>query len=334
MIRGARGRAGRVPAWRVLQSLASVAAALWCGTAEAAPNRPVHVVAEPSSACLDKIAFERALFARITRPRGDGGPDETSVRVRVDADGERFSGRVTVLEPDQEPRERVVRGASCADVALSVVLVAALALGGEPEADPSRPTAREAADDADAIRPPPPPPAARPTPWTRVVGAHGGLGAAGAGETSVSGDLFGEVSTRKSGISPGLRVALGYGTAQRSDSSVTMRVSTWTARLEPSLVRIASGPVAARIVLAWEAGAAHANAAGATRAASATRPWIRAGAQAEIAVDAVGPVGVEAAAAVLAAFVRDEFVVDPTGFGLRTPLLAPVVRLGVFLRLQ
>ena len=312
-----------------------VATTLGGSAAAAAPNRPVHVVAEPTSPCLDKLAFERALFARITRPRGSGRSDETKVQVRVDAEGERFAGRVTVVEPGEEPRERVVRSSSCADVALSVVLVAAVALGGEPEADPDRRHVREAADDAVDDRAPAPPPAAPgPTPWTAVVGAHGGLASAGAGELSASGDVFAEMSTRRSGVSPGLRIALAYAAGERSDSNVTMRVSTLTMRVEPALVRIQSGPLAARLVLSLEGGAAFGNASGATRAEPATRPWLRGGAHAEGTVDVVGPVAVEVAAGALVAFVRDDFVVDPTGFGLRTPLVAPVGRLGLLVRLR
>lgn len=310
-----------------------VAAAFTVASAAAAPNRPVHVVMEAASPCLDKAAFERALFARITRPRGRGVAEETKVLVSVEVDGPRFSGRVTIIEPGEPSRERVVHGSSCDDVALSVVLVAALALGGEPEPDPNRLRVREAADEAADERPRPALPPG-PAPWARVVGAHAGLGAAGGGEASASGDVFGELSSLRPGLSPGLRVALGYATGARSDGAVTVNVSTATVRLEPSVVRIQSGPVAARLVLSFEGGAAFASASGAMRSESVTRPWIRAGGQAEMTMDVVGPLALEVAAGALAAFVRDEFVIDPTGFGLRAPLVAPVGRLGFLVRLQ
>ncbi len=58
------------PPRRALCAAGWATAALWGSVAAAAPNRPVHVAAEPASPCLDEVAFERALFARITRPRG------------------------------------------------------------------------------------------------------------------------------------------------------------------------------------------------------------------------------------------------------------------------
>lgn len=294
----------------------------------------MHVVAEPASPCLDRAAFERALFARITRPRGRGAEGETKVLVRVDAESRGFAGHVTIVEPSEQPRERVVHGASCDHVALSMVLVAALALGGEPEADPDRVVTREPADDALAVGPPPPPGAPTVVPWTVLVGAHGSLAAAGAGEASLSGDLFGELSSRRSGLSPGLRVALAYGAAARSEGAITMHLSTVTARLEPSLLRVEAGPVAARLALSLEGGVALARAVGTTRDDSVTRPWLRAGAQAEVAMKAIGPIGLELSGGALVAVVRDDFVVDPAGFGLRVPVVAPVGRFGFFVQFQ
>lgn len=317
--------------------------ALLPSTASGAPNGPVRVVVDPTTPCLDRTAFERALFARITRPRGGAGSGpgdaaETEVVVRVEPEGERFAGRVVVREPGEEPRERVVRGTSCADVALSVVLVAALALGGEPDGDPGRPrpTLREPADDAADERPPSPPASAAlpATRWTPLVGAHGGVSTAGAGEASMSGDAFGELAMLRTGIAPGLRVALAYAAAERSDGAVAMRVSTATMRVEPSLLRMQAGRVAARLGLALEGGAAFADASGTRRADPATRPWLRGGAQAEVAVDVLGPMAIEATAGALVAFVRDDFVVEPSGFGLRAPLVAPVCRIGILLRLR
>ena len=303
-------------------------------TAAAAPNDAVHVVTEQPALCLDREAFERALFARITRPRGSGGSREAQVVVRVEPDGERFAGRVTITEPGEEPRARVVRGASCADVAHSVVLVASLALGGEPDADPDRVMISEPADDALAARAAPPPLPPAPPSWIPAAGAHLGIAAAGAGEASLAGDVFGELATRRSGFSLGLRAALGYGSAERSQGGFAMRVSTLTARLEPSLVRLAAGPLDTRLGLVLEGGAAFASASGAPRTESATRPWLRAGAQVAVAFDLLGPVAVEASGGALLALVRDDFVVEPTGFGLGVPLLAPFGRFGIIVRFR
>ncbi len=291
------------------------------------------VAGAPGSSCLEPADFERGLFARITRPRGNGTEGDTKIMVRFETEGESVTGTVTIIEPGEVARERVVRGRSCADVAFSVVLVAALALGGEPGASGGPTTLPEPADDAFAERIAPRSPAPLRAPWTARTGAHASVAAAGSGETSVAGDIFGEVSRQREGFSPGLRVALSYATAARTDDVLAMRVSVVTARLEPSLMRVTLGPFACRLVPVLEGGAAVASASGATRSETVTRPWLRGGAMGEIALDVVGPVGIELSGGAMAAFIRDDFVVDPAGFGLRVPLVVPVGRAGFLVQL-
>jgi hypothetical protein len=327
-----RGTGRGHAACAALVSILSAASA-----AGAAPGGPVHV-AQPAAVCLDQPAVERALFSRIRRPRGSGGPDDTDVRIRIEADGATFVGRVTIVEPGEPPRERVVRGSTCDEVALSLLLAASLALSGEPEADPNRPPAEggtlDGADTGDRAAAPRPTPVPPPSTFTPVLGTHVAVAAAGRGAVARGADVFGELSSMRSGWSPGLRLALAYGAADRSAGGVTVDVSTLTVRVEPSLVRVAAGPVAARLVISIEGGAAFATTYGAARAESATRPWLRAGPQAELAVGVLGPVGLEVSGGVLVAVVRDDFVVEPSGFGLRVPRFGAVARLGGFVRFR
>lgn len=294
------------------------------------------MVTEPGAPCLEQAAFERALFARITRPRGEGRAGETKVQVGVEPEsGGGFAGRVTVIEPDGEPRERTLHGASCDHVVLSLVLVAALALGGPAERTGEPAPSRESADDAADERRSAPevaPPAV--TPWSAIVGGHGSLAAAGAGEPALGGDVFGELASKRTGFAPGLRVALAYAAAQRSAGALTMRITTLTARLEPALVRLELGRITTRLLLALEGGAALADAAGAPRVDGAVRPWLRGGALGEIATDIAGPVGLELAGGALVALVRDSFVVEPTDFGVRVPLVSAVGRVGIYVRIR
>lgn len=150
----------------------------------------------PEGTCPDRDAFVAEILARTRRPRL--ADDETSpaidVRVVLEAEPERASGRLDLREPDGTSETRAVTSRTCAEVARALALVTALLLDPdartepeplpEPEPEPPPPPPVRPPPRPAPRRPPPPPPPPPPSPWQASAGAeagiHGGIGPAAA----------------------------------------------------------------------------------------------------------------------------------------------------------
>jgi hypothetical protein len=305
-------------------------------TARAAGATPPGIATEVGlgEPCLDRESFERALFARTTRPRGAGGDQDTSVRVSVERAADGYLGTIAIAEPGDAPRVRAVRGATCDEVALSLVLVAALALEGALEPGETPPTTFDPAD-LPPVDPPPAATAPPPEPGRAItVGAHVGAELAGGDGPSPAGDVFAGVASTREGFSPGLRVALGAARSQVEKGDALVRVTPVTLRIEPTLLQLGEGAFRARLGPIVEGGLAFAAATPVDQASPATRPWLRGGAAVQIAVRIGGALGLELDGGMLAPFVRDAFVVAPARLGYRVPWVAPFLRLGLLFDLR
>lgn len=299
--------------------LASFASTSW-----ADPSGAVSVRVEKGSPCIDQATLERGLFERIHRPRGSGGVNDANLVVRVTPRDGGFEARVRWQEPGETANERVLVAPTCAELALSVVLVSALAISSG-DALKTTPKVTEP-----PLEPPNEAPEPRPiAPRSRIAaGFLVGLSPVGTDQLLVSGDGFVEVASRRSGFSPGVRVAVSYARTKAETGDVAIELTTFSLRAEPSLLRIHTARFHGAFATALEVGAAVGAASGVLRTASQARPWLRAGPTLSGSLLVASDVTLSADAGLLVAVVRDEFAVDRSPATLRVSPLAPLVRFG------
>lgn len=303
----------------------AVVAMMMATTARAAPRGAVTVRVEPGAHCLDENAFARGVFARITRPRGEGRDDETRVSARIEAKDTAFEGTLRVESPEAPSRTRKVRGRTCEEVAQSLELVAVLALEGHEV--PFEPPPADRPGLADEPTPAPPPLPARRT-YEASAGLHGTVEAAGGPSPTFGGDAFADVLAT-GGLRYGLRLAVGAARTMRTSTGVTVATAPLSARLEPSLEAVTFGPVEVRAAAVVEGGVVLAEISRGATGDGATRPWLRVGPVARGLLRTAGPT-LEVELGLMFPLVRDEFVVVG-GPSFEVPAVSAFARVGVAL---
>jgi hypothetical protein len=298
-----------------------VAAACVCAAAdagaEATPDAVRLAYAAPAS-CPAAAEIEAALHARTPRFRaaGPGEPArELALTILPTDDG--FEGAVALREAGRAA-ERRLRGATCAEVAAAVVLVAAItidpsvALGAPPPPPPPAP-------------PPPPPPAPSPAPSppppappavALAVGVQAAAQSGIAPSASGVGRAFVELLLRPAAdgpLRPTVRLAAVRALAQETETAAgTAELSMSGGRLDVCPLRLPLvGPLELRPCAALDV-AAHLGAGTRTvKAASETRAWIAPGALARASLRVVGPLVVEAEGGATFPLLRYRFYFGP-----------------------
>lgn len=186
--------------------------------------------------CPDRAAFLQAIRARTARPQvvEDGSEPAIVVRVVVQTNDERSSGRLELREPDGTEEVRRVESRTCSEVTRALALIAAVML------DPDASTAAEPPPVVESVvEPPPPPPPAKRPPRRKPLPppepvfrwfAGGKLGAEGAIGPALAPAVgaFVEVERKYRGFTPALRLGV-EGARTSSDLRGGSQIYEWVA---------------------------------------------------------------------------------------------------------
>jgi hypothetical protein len=311
----------------------ALAASLEAAPARAAPGA-VRVDVTDGRGCVDAARFARALFDRIRRPRGGVDADDTVVSVSVDPTPTGYIGRLAIIEPGGPARERRVTARSCGELELSLVVVAAIALGGEEPSDAAEPPSPGPLEDPKAPEPPAPaPPAQVERAATTVLGAHASLTELG-GTLAPGADAFVGREPARSGFALGGRLALGVAQATTRTPRAALQLTPITLRAELSFANLAAGPLRMALAGALEPGLVVADTGGQARGGPIVRPWVRAGLATQAHLPVSRALGIEVDGSMLFPLVRDSLVIEGAGLDVRAPVLGLGVRLGLRLKVE
>jgi len=236
------------PRW--LGSVVTLVASLAFAT-RARAAEPVRLAYEAPAACPNEAAFtervrERTSHVELAAPGALAR--SFSVVLSVDAGG--ALGRVDFVDTDGVPVSRVVRGATCDEVASGLALVTALAIDATASAVATEPPPLEPVRDvAPAATQPVPPPPMRESPPKRPAPAAGeataGIGVGFVGWAGPQGglslDAFLAWAFRPEG--PSLRLSAWHWRASDDTAGREATFHGWGGRLEGCPLRLARDPV-------------------------------------------------------------------------------------------
>ncbi len=189
-----------------------------------------------------------------------------------------------------------------------------------PKPDEPNPDEPKPPDDAHEEPSPAPPP--RPGTWGFAVGAHAGAIDGVAPDVLLLLPIFVEAAREGSFFAPAARLRFdrsGSGTVSSGGASAQF---TWTAAaLDLCPIKLGAGRFDARPCLRFEGGSLAAAGVDVQPSRSGARPWLSTGAAARGRFVVIGPLFLEAEAALGLALVRDRFFVEPSQTVFKTPLV-------------
>jgi hypothetical protein len=258
-------------------------------------------------------------------------PQIRAVFVRIAARAGAFEGHLSLREPDGSKTERAVSGATCAEVASGLAIVAAVAIdmgAPQPESEDAAPAPEPKpnppptapAENPMAPEPVPPPKSG----WAFSLGADVGVGSGVTPERLLLVPPFLEFARETEGsiVAPAARlrftraasgdVAIGDAGAQFTwmTGSLDLCPLAWTAS------RFSLRPCG-RI----EAGELEVRGRDIDPARRGVRPWLALGPVARGRVVTVGPLFAELELAANIALVRDRFYFEPDATAFRAPII-------------
>lgn len=333
-------------------------AVLTASSVARAESSAARVRVDAPADCATTSTFWRALADRTDRLRAsDGGEAAATIDVVIKRQGTRVRGELRVARAGERPSTRSLGGASCAEVADGLSLVAALAfdpgakLDRASPAEPAReeparaegPSETETPEATPSSKPATPsskPAAERPQPRADVssVTTHwgatvfgGGLGTAAPEVSFVGGGSLDLEIDRPGAWAPLFRVGAMVGRGSTETEGALGAALAWTfARASVCPLRVAlGGGVALRPCASFDAGVMSADAPNVKSARGSSRPWVAPGLEALVRWTLARPLFVEGRLGAGVPLVRDELVIDPTLSLYRAPVVVPWAHAGL-----
>jgi hypothetical protein len=294
-------------------------------------KEPVRIDYHAPASCAPAAEFTNLVLVHAGRARiANEGERARSFMVRVEPEGDRLRGRITIRDVEGTEAERVVSGQTCDEIVRALVLVTALAI--DPDAkieitEPPRPSFPE------PVSPPPPAPAPPESPppepapvWHPRFGAEVGVRTGVAPKTVVAPGAELAIGMDPRGAwAPEARLVIAGATTGSFATPIAGRARfDWVAaRVDvcPLALRL-SDALATRPCAAMELGIVHAKGYDVFDAQGSTRPWRAPGALVEGLWDRYAPfaVGVEAMASF--PLTRDKFSFVPRTDLFQAPHIA------------